>query len=200
MFSIVATETSVLTFISVPGIAYRGDWTFLQLGLGYIFGRCLVSIFLLPLFFKYGITSIYEILAKKFNIYIQRLASVTFLITRIFADGVRFLATAIIIQSITGWSISESILLIGIITLIYTVLGGLKAVIHIDAFQFIIYLLSAVICIIFLFNSMGDSISTSLNSLYEFGKLKTFDFSGNILKNPFFSIVFIHSESCNFIR
>ena len=56
MFSIVATETSVLTFISVPGLAYRGDWFFLQLGFGYIIGRILVSIFLLPLFFKYGVT------------------------------------------------------------------------------------------------------------------------------------------------
>ena len=132
MFSIVATETSVLTFISVPGIAYRGDWTFLQLAFGYIFGRFLVSFILLPIFFKYGITSIYEILAKQFSIYIQKLASATFLVTRILADGVRFLATAIIIQSITGWSISESILLIGIVTLTYTVLGGLKAIIHID--------------------------------------------------------------------
>ena len=64
MFSIVATETSVLTFVSVPGISYRGDWTFLQLAVGYLFGRILVSIFLIPIFFKYGIISIYELLNK----------------------------------------------------------------------------------------------------------------------------------------
>ena len=182
MLSIVATETSVLTFISVPGISYRGDWTFLQLALGYIVGRILVSIILLPIFFKYGITSIYEILEKKFNVHIQKLASLTFLFTRVMADGVRFLATAIIIQSITGWSIYESILLIGLITLIYTVLGGLKAVIKIDAFQFIIYLVSAVICIYFLMDLIPDN---SINYLYSSGKLKIFDFSGNILTNPF---------------
>ena len=141
MFSIVATETSVLTFVSVPGIAYRGDWTFLQLALGYIFGRILVSLFLLPLFFKHGITSIYEILEKHFGVVVQRLASATFLVTRILADSVRFLATAIIIESITGWAISESIILICIVTLIYTITGGLKTVIRIDAFQFVIYLL-----------------------------------------------------------
>ena len=67
MFSIVATETSVLTFISIPGIAYRGDWTFLQLAMGYIFGRILVSIFLLPIFFKKGIFSIYEVLHEYFG-------------------------------------------------------------------------------------------------------------------------------------
>ena len=101
MFSIVATETSVLTFISVPGISYRDDWTFLQLAIGYLFGRILVSIFLLPLFFREGVTSIYEILNEKFSVKVQKLASITFLITRILADGVRFLATAIILQTLT---------------------------------------------------------------------------------------------------
>ena len=182
MLSIVATETSVLTFISVPGISYRGDWTFIQLALGYILGRVLVSFFLLPVFFKYGITSIYEILEKQFNVYIQKLASFTFLITRILADGVRFLATAIIIQSITGWSIYESIVLISIITLIYTVSGGLKAVINIDAFQFIIYLVSAFICIYFLIELIP---SNSLSSLYFEDKFKVFNFSKDIISNPF---------------
>ena len=65
MLSIVATETSVLTFISVPGLAYRGDWAFLQLSIGYIIGRMMVSTFLLPQYFKHGISSIYEILGKK---------------------------------------------------------------------------------------------------------------------------------------
>ena len=67
MFSIVATETSVLTFISVPGLAYRGDWFFLQLGMGYIVGRILVSIFLIPQYFKSGVMSIYEVIGEKFG-------------------------------------------------------------------------------------------------------------------------------------
>ena len=105
MFSIVATETSVLTFISIPGLSYRGDWTFLQLSIGYIIGRILVSWLLIPLYFKDGIVSIYEILESSFGSSVQKLASATFLITRVFADGVRFAAIAIVIQAITGWSI-----------------------------------------------------------------------------------------------
>ena len=89
MFSIVATETSVLTFISVPGFSYRSDWFFLQLALGYIFGRVLVSSFLIPMFFKHGVTSIYEILEKRFNVIIQRIASFTFLCTAVIADAVK---------------------------------------------------------------------------------------------------------------
>ena len=88
MFSIVATETSVLTFISIPGIAYRGNWFFLQLALGYILGRVLVSIFFLPKYFSSGITSIYEILGERFNKDIQKIASGIFLLTRILADGI----------------------------------------------------------------------------------------------------------------
>ena len=83
MFSIVATETSVLTFISIPGIAYRGDWTFLQLSVGYIIGRAIVCVVLLPSYFKNNIISIYETIGIKFGSRIQKLASFTFLITRI---------------------------------------------------------------------------------------------------------------------
>ena len=105
MFSIVATETSVLTFISIPGIAYRGDWLFLQLAFGYILGRVLVSMFLLPQYFNSDVTSIYEVLGNKFGTEIQKVASGIFLITRILADGIRFLATAVIVQVITGWTL-----------------------------------------------------------------------------------------------
>ena len=185
MFSIVATETSVLTFISVPGIAYRGDWVFLQLAIGYIFGRIIVSVFLIPLFFTYGVTSIYEILEKKFNIYIQRLASITFLFTRVLADGVRFAAIAIVIQALTSWSITFSILIVGSVTLIYTVLGGLKTVIHVDAFQFIIYLLSALICIFSLLFYIEIPFSTVLSDLNSTNKIRFLDFSGNIFTKPF---------------
>ena len=68
MFSIVATETSVLTFISIPGLAYKSNWLFLQLALGYIFGRILVSAVLLPAYFSDGVVSIYETLGRKFGL------------------------------------------------------------------------------------------------------------------------------------
>ena len=184
MFSIVATETSVLTFISIPGIAYRGDWTFLQLSFGYIIGRFLVSIILIPIYFKNNIVSIYELLNRSFDPKIQKLASGTFLVTRVLADGVRFAAIAIVIQSVTGFSISSSIIIVGFITLIYTVLGGLKAVMKIDAFQFIIYLLSAVICIFYIVQYLDMSFFTILNNLNAENKFKIFDFSGNLFNSP----------------
>ena len=158
MFSIVATETSVLTFISIPGIAYRGNWFFLQLAFGYILGRILVSIFFLPKYFSSGITSIYEILGERFDKDIQKIASGVFLLTRILADGIRFLATAVIVQVVTGWSLPVSVLLIGVVTLIYSALGGIRTIVWVDSFQFVLYLLGGLISIIYILLHSDNSV------------------------------------------
>ena len=188
MLSIVSTETSVLTFISVPGLAYRGDWTFLQLSIGYIIGRICVSIFLLPQYFKYGISSIYEILGKKFGKDIQKVASSIFLITRILADGVRFLATAVIVQLITGWSLPFSVLIIGLVTLIYTLNGGIRTVVWVDSVQFMLYLVGGVLSIIIIWNYLNQPISSLIMQLSEGSKLSIFNFEGNFFKDPFFAL------------
>ena len=171
MFSIVATETSVLTFISVPGIAYRGNWYFLQLSLGYIVGRILVSKFLLPLYFSSNITSIYELIGKRYNRNLQKLSAVLFLCTRVLADGVRFLATAVIVQVLTGWSLELSVCLIGFITLLYSVSGGLKAILLIDSIQFLIYLFGGLVVVLFIL--LSDSF-TGFQSLFEQRKFDIF--------------------------
>jgi SSS family transporter len=184
MFSIVATETSVLTFISVPGIAYRGDWTFLQLSFGYVVGRILVSIFLIPIFYESGVMSIYEVVGKKFGVLTQKIASLMFLITRILADGVRFLATAVIVQVITGWSIQFSVIIIGIVTLIYTLSGGIKTVVWVDSFQFVLYLGGGLIVIASILHNSGISI---FNYLIEVDKFNVFQLkTDNFITDPWF--------------
>ncbi|MFC1785865.1 sodium:solute symporter [Candidatus Neomarinimicrobiota bacterium] len=185
MLSIVATETSVLTFISIPGLAYRGDWQFLQLAMGYIAGRILVSIFLLPLYFKTGITSIYEVLGDRFGPKIQKLASSTFMITRVLADGIRFLAVAVIVQLITGWSLSFSIVIIGLITLIYTYSGGIRSVVWIDSFQFFLYLSGGIISIIFILSNTDASTINIIKELTDQNKFQIFNIDWQLLKNPF---------------
>ena len=190
MFSIVATETSVLTFISVPGLAYKGDWTFLQLSFGYIIGRCLVSFFLLPNYFSSGITSIYQIIGNRFGANIQKVSSLIFLITRVLADGIRFLATAVIVQVITGWTLTASVVLIGAITLVYVVSGGLKTIVWIDSIQFFLYLLGGCITIIFILNSTQDSFSNIWSGLVASRKTQIFNFSGSLYSDPY---VFINA-------
>ena len=184
MFSIVATETSVLTFVSVPGLAYRGDWFFLQLAMGYILGRVFVSIFLLPQYFKGNITSIYEILGSRFGKPVQKTASGIFLITRLFADGVRFLATAVVVQVVTGWPIWMAVLIIGAVTMVYTLSGGIRTVLWVDSFQFVLYLTGGAIVIFFILNSSEFS---GWEPLLEAGKTRIFRFTtDNMFKDAWF--------------
>jgi len=185
MFSIVATETSVLTFISVPGLAYRQDWFFLQLALGYILGRILVSIFLLPAYFKTGITSIYEVLGNRFGVGIQKTASGVFLITRVLADGIRFLAVAVIVQIITGWSLVGAVMLIGVVTLIYTILGGIKTVVWVDSFQFILYLAGGLLTIGFILSQIDVPIATVISQLAGEGKIQIVHWGWDLFSQPY---------------
>ena len=188
MFSIVATETSVLTFISIPGLAYRDDWFFLQLAMGYLFGRILVSIFLLPQYFETGITSIYEVIGKKFGPDIQKVASGVFLITRVFADCVRFLATAVVVQVITGWSLHIAVLIIGLVTLVYTLTGGIRTVVWVDSIQFVLYLFGGVMSIIFALNYLGKPLGDVISELSISGKMSIFNWTGNPLSDPYYFI------------
>jgi len=187
MFSIVATETSVLTFISIPGMAYRGDWYFLQLALGYILGRIAVSFVLLPRYMSGNVTSIYEVLGRRFGPGIQRVASGVFLVTRVLADGVRFLATAVIVREITGWELELSVLIIGVVTLVYTLAGGIKTVVWVDTFQFAIYLLGAFFCIAWLLGELNQPVAETLAQLARSEKTTIFHWSGNWLSDPSFA-------------
>jgi solute:Na+ symporter, SSS family len=142
-FSIVASETSTLTFISVPGLAYRGNMNFLQLSFGYFVGRLLVSVLFIPAYYQGDLETAYDFLGKRFGLSLRKTTSSVFIVTRVLASGVRLFATAIPVHIITGLSYPASILLIGGFTLAYTYLGGLKAVVAMDVVQMFIYLLGA---------------------------------------------------------
>lgn len=184
MLSIVASETSVLTFVSVPGLAYRGDWTFLQLAMGYIVGRVLVSAILLPMYFKHGVSSIYEIIGIRYGIGMQKVAAVVFLVTRTLGDAIRFLAAGVVVQVVTGWSLPLAVMIIGVVTLVYTLSGGIKAVVWLESFQFSLYLLGGILSIVFLLQSIDQGLPAIITSLFEAGKLKIINTDTDILTNP----------------
>ncbi|MCK4579076.1 MAG: sodium:solute symporter [Candidatus Marinimicrobia bacterium] len=177
MLSVVATETSVLTFISVPGIAYRGNWFFLQLTIGYIIGRVAVSYFLLPLYYATGITSIYQFVGRRFGSLVQRITSAIFLMTRLLADGVRFFATALLVQVLMPLSLVQAILLIGIVTMIYTLAGGIRAVVWMDTFQFILYVGAGLVSLFFINQAITGGIPAGLEQLSAAGKFAFLNFN-----------------------
>jgi solute:Na+ symporter, SSS family len=150
MISIVATETSAVTFLSVPGNAVKGDMTFLQLAMGYILARVVVTVVLLPSYFKGEIYTAYQVLELRFGGATQKAASVLFLVTRTLASGLRLFLAAMVLREITGWRLETSIVVIGLSTLAYTYLGGIKAVVWIDVIQFAVYLLAAGVALVIL--------------------------------------------------
>ncbi|MFK7846807.1 MAG: sodium:solute symporter [Rhodothermales bacterium] len=154
-FSIVATETSTLTVIGIPAVSYGGALTFIQLTLGYLVGRILVSFILLPKYFEGEFQTAYAFLGDRFGGATRKTASVTFLFTRLLADGVRLFATAIPIKLIAeaaGYSLSYMaiIAIIGVLTIIYTMIGGIKAVVWMDVVQMTVYVGGACFAILVL--------------------------------------------------
>ena len=139
-FSIVAAETSTLTFISIPGLAFKTNLNFLQLVLGYIVGRFLVAFILLPAYFRGELSTAYSFLETRFGSGTRKYASVVFLLTRTLADGVRLYATAIPLKLLLDIDYPLAILIIAGITLLYTLTGGVKGVVLVDAFQMFIYI------------------------------------------------------------
>lgn len=137
--SIVATETSMLTVISIPAVAYLGSFVFLQIVFGYILGRIIIAWLILPSYFKGEQKTAYTFFKERFGPSFQRLISIVFLVTRLLADGVRLFAAAIPIKVITGLDYPISISIIAALTLAYTYYGGLKSVIWIDVLQLAIY-------------------------------------------------------------
>ena len=140
LLSIVATETSALTVISVPGIGARGDLTFLQLTFGYLIGRIAVARWLLPGYFRGEQETAYARLESRFGVGTRRLTSLIFLVSRFLGDAVRVFASAIPLALVTGWSVPTAIVVMGIVTMVYTWFGGFKAVVWTDVLQLSVYL------------------------------------------------------------
>ena len=154
-FSVVATETSTLTVIGTPAVAFGGTLTFIQLTFGYLIGRIFVAIYLLPRYYKGNLNTAYAFLGNKYGNGMRATASVTFLFTRLLADGVRLFATAIplkVIADAAGIPASyfEIILVIGLITIAYTLVGGIKAVVWMDVVQMLLYIGGAIFALVVL--------------------------------------------------
>lgn len=144
-FTIVATETSTLSFIGVPADAYAGNMSFLQLAMGYLVGRLLVSVLFIPSYFRGDLFTSYELLQRRFGAPVKNVAAVIFLATRTFADGFRLFATALVIAVVTQVPVTWTVLILGAAMIVYTVRGGVAAVIWTDVIQMFIYVGGALI-------------------------------------------------------
>ena len=180
-FSIVATETSTLTIIGTPAISYGGNLTFIQLVFGYLVGRVLIVLFLLPGYFRGEFFTAYALIEKRFGRKMRAVAASTFLLTRAVAEGVRVAATALVISVVLGTSVHLAVVLVIALTVLYTFEGGMKAVIWTDVAQLLLYLTgSAVTFFVLLHRIPGGWTEVAQVAAATGHKLQFLDFSWNL--------------------
>jgi solute:Na+ symporter, SSS family len=179
--SIVATETSTLTIIGTPAIAYAGNMTFIQLVVGYLIGRVLIVLLLLPGYFRGQFLTAYALIEKRFGEKMRAVAASTFLITRAIAEGVRVSAIALVVSVVLGTSEHLAIVIVIALTILYTFEGGMKAVIWTDVAQLLLYLTgSAVTFWILLHRIPGGWTEVTQVAATAGHKLQFLDFSFNL--------------------
>ncbi len=181
LFSIVASETSALTFISIPGLAYTGNLGFLEVVAGYIVGRFVVAFTLLPRYFNGNLVTAYALLETRFGLTTRRFTSIVFMITRAMADAVRVFATAIPVALIIGpvlpreYTMPAAIMVLGVLTVIYTYRGGMKAVVWTELLQATIYLLGGISALVLIGQAVEGGWGTIIERAGAAGKLQAID-------------------------
>jgi solute:Na+ symporter, SSS family len=191
--SIVATETSTITFISVPGIAFAkgGNFEFLQLVFGYMIGRVVISLVFIPLYFKGELQTVYQLLGMRFGNKVKMLASTLFIIMRNIADGIRLLLTAIVLAAVytafqpetpAATVIIGSVILLGVVMIVFTYYGGMEAVIWVEVVQLGIYIGGAIAAAVVLINQIEGGFAGAMAIGEQFNKFQLFDFSLNFTK------------------
>ncbi len=189
--SIIATETSSVTFLSIPGLSFASGQNasgllFLQLTLGYILGRLVVVVLLLPRYFSGELFTAYEVLEKRFGGLTKLLASGLFLLMRNLADGLRLYLTALVVYNLLGWNIFWAILLLAGVTTLYTFYGGLRSVVWNDCLQLLMYLLGALVAIAVICWQLGQATEVRTDGLsstvcgklsFSVGKREGYEFS-----------------------
>lgn len=155
--SIVATEISALTFIGVPGMVYglKGDWTYLQWGIGSVMARFFVGYYLVPIYYQREIFSPYDFMGHRLGEGVKRLVTILFSLGSILGQSVRVLVTAIILRTVTGLDMTSCILVIGVFAVLWTLMGGMRTVIWTDVMQFGVFIIGGLIAFFWLWSNCG---------------------------------------------
>lgn len=178
-----ATETSTITFISVPGIAWAqgGDFRFLQLVFGYVVARILIAAFFMPWYFRGQLVTVYELLQTRFAPSVKALAATLFVVMRTIADGVRLLLTAYVLAAlIDHLGVTGAVIALGVVMTLFTLTGGIEAIVWIEVVQFVIYIGGALAAAVVLLGHVG--LDEALATGAAAGKFRLFDFGLDLTK------------------
>lgn len=190
--SIVATETSTATVLSVPGFAFaaNGDMRFLQLAIGYILGRILVAWILLPQYFRGELFTSYEVLSIRFGAATKSLASLLFLVARTLGDGLRLYLAALALAKFADVDLSMAVILVGGSTIVYTVFGGMRSVVWNDCVQMVVYLAGGILIIWLVVTRLPGGWESLMTFGQETGRFRIWDFTFDVSSPAGFAATF----------
>ncbi len=174
--SIVAAETSTLTIVGTPALAFSGNLGFLQVVVGYLLARVVISAIFLPAYSRGDLFTAYELIQRRFGARLRRLTASTFLVTRSLAEGVRVFAISIVVSVVLEAGDLESIVIITLLTLVYTFHGGMTAVIWTDVAQMALYVSGALLSFWMILEQIPGGWSEVAEIARAAGKLQVFDF------------------------
>ncbi|NQT84713.1 sodium/solute symporter [bacterium] len=201
MFSILATEMSALTFIAVPGEAFKENLIYFQFAIGSLIGRILIALFFLPAFYRGKVTTVYQYLQQRFGDRSRDAGAIFFFVTRLLGSGVRLCVTAKAIEVVSGVSYFQAICVVAILAVAYTSFGGIKAVIWTDVIQFAVFIGGAVLTMFLIVKMIPGGLhgaySVLKNAVDATGepahKLRVFDFTISLTKPGVLFIAILNS-------
>ena len=179
--SIIATELSAATFLIAPAIVFSqgGDMTFIQLAVGTILARFVIGYFFIPVYYKREIYSPYDYMGNQLGSRVRNITTCLFMIGGILAQGARVYIAAKALQVITGTDTTTSIIIIGVVSIVWTIMGGIATVIWTDAIQFLLFTLGAIAALIFAASAIDGGMVTVVSEAYHAGKLNAINLSFN---------------------
>lgn len=178
--SFVATEVSAVTIISVPATAFSENWQYLQFFIGSAISRIFIAFLFIPVFYKFDCTTIYEFLKHRFGRMTQSAGSSFFFITRLIASGVRLYAACLGVSVILGWSLAQSLMLFTLVSIVFIVFGGIKAVVWNGAYQALMFYLVGLAVIGWLLTQIQGGLAEAWRVAGEAGRLSLFNFNFNL--------------------
>jgi len=177
--SVMATQASAITFLSTPGQAYHDGMGFVQFYFGLPFAMLLICLFFIPVYHRLKVYTAYEFLENRFDLSVRTLTAILFLVQRGLAAGITIYAPSIILSVVLGWDLKILVVLVGVLVISYTMIGGTKAVNVTQKQQMFIIFLGMFLAFGFILNRFPEGIgfSEALSIAGNAGKLNVIDFS-----------------------
>ncbi len=195
--SIIATEVSAVTYVSVPADSFRSDCNYLQMYVGSFVGRILIVFLLLPAFYGGSVTTVYEYLGQRFGPLTRTTASIIFLASRVIASGLRLLIGSSALAIVFDWPLHWVVIISAGISVLYATYGGIKAILWTDLLQTILFVGAAIAVVVYIFHATPGTPTETITQLHTDGKLKVFTFDWYLNNDKSFYVLFVHTVFLN---